>query len=253
MLTDILKLLMPDKCLVCGGVTLLGVPVCADCIGDFCSLFEGICPVCKESRRECVCGRGAFAQSGRFLFYYYTPVSKAVIASVKHRLDKNGADFVAELIYRSLKDGKNFDLVVYPPRSKKNVHKYGFDQAKEISSALASKLGIKASDALTRSKSAGEQKLLSASQRRKNAMGMFGADKVKLAGCKRALLFDDVYTTGATVKACVSALRAAGVREVVVFTAAYTPKTKPTPIRTAGAVKTSVGARTYNYKYKGMK
>ncbi|MFA7186350.1 MAG: hypothetical protein WC082_15725 [Victivallales bacterium] len=80
------KLIIPEKCLVCGDVTLLGVPVCKDCVGDFCALFNDKCPVCKRSRRECGCGKGDFVKSGRFLFYYYTPTSKAVISSIKHKL-----------------------------------------------------------------------------------------------------------------------------------------------------------------------
>lgn len=215
------KLIMPDKCMVCGDVTLLGAPVCAECMEKFCALFDESCPACKKERKECSCGKG-----GGFLFYYYTPVSKAVIAAVKHRLDRETADFIAELIYRSIKDDKKYDCVVYPPRTRRNIIKYGFDQAKEISSAIAAKLGVRAVSAIARNKQAQEQKLLSASQRIKNARGMFAADKEKLTGCRRVLLFDDVFTTGATVKACESALRAAGVREVRVFTIAFTPKSK---------------------------
>jgi ComF family protein len=215
------KLIMPDKCMICGDVTLLGAPVCAECMEKFCTLFDESCPVCKKERKERSCGKG-----GGFLFYYYTPVSKAVIAAVKHRLDRETADFIAELVYRSVKDDKKYDCIVYPPRTRKNIVKYGFDQAKEISSAIASKLCIKTVSAITRNKQAQEQKLLSASQRIKNARGMFTADREKLTGCRRVLLFDDVYTTGATVKACEYALRAAGVKEVRIFTIAFTPKSK---------------------------
>lgn len=222
---NILKLLLPDKCLLCRDVTLLDVPVCPDCMEDFCALFSSRCPVCRRARRKCACGGGEIVKRERFLFYYHTPASKATISTIKHDLDKNTADFVAELIFRSLKDSKKFDCIVYPPRTRQNIRKYGFDQARVISESLSKKLRIPAADAIKRIKKATEQKLLSATQRRKNVIGTFVADKNKLAGANRVLLIDDVYTTGATIKACEAVLRAAGVAEVVPFAIAFTPAT----------------------------
>ncbi|NLN55297.1 MAG: ComF family protein [Clostridiales bacterium] len=219
------RLFIPDRCIVCGDVTVLNVPLCKDCLGDFCELFQNKCPVCQRTRHNCVCG-GEFAKSGRFLFYYHTPVSKKVISVIKHNLDNNLADFIAELIYMSLKESKKFDCIVYPPRAKQSIKKYGFDQAGEIALSLGAKSGVKVIDAIKRKRKTAEQKLLSATQRRKNVMGMFESDKEKLSGKKRVLLIDDVYTTGATVKACEAALRKAGVKVVIPFTVAFTPVTR---------------------------
>lgn len=245
MLKGVLKLLFPDKCLVCGNVTISGIPVCSECAGAFSSLFANTCPACGKRRRECACGGGAFSQSGHFLFYYQSPASRAVISVIKHYLDSEGADFIAELVFQSLRDMKKFDAVVYPPRTEKNKFKYGYDQAECISLSIARKLGVEAKSALKRVRKAEEQKLLSASQRRKNMLGTFAADKKMLTGVRRVLLFDDVYTSGATTQACAAALRDAGVAEVVIFTVAYTPK--KTRKKAARRLGTTVAGRVYRY------
>lgn len=220
MVSRIIKLLFPEKCLICGGVTLEDIPLCANCIDKFFGLFYEDCPACGQPRDDCACG----GSGGEFLFYYSSPASKACIARVKRSLTKEAAAFMAELVCGSLSGRKSFDLVAYPPRSKKNVSKYGFDQAKEIAEHIAKNLGIKTTSAIKRRKGKTEQKLLSASQRRKNALGLFYADEKELGGVSSVLLFDDIYTTGATIKACEASLRRAGVKQVKTFTLAYTPR-----------------------------
>ncbi|MBO4501801.1 MAG: hypothetical protein J5760_06110, partial [Clostridia bacterium] len=66
-------------------------------------------------------------------------------------------------------------------------------------------------------------KLLSATQRRRNALGLYKADAEKLKDVSRVLLIDDVRTTGSTLNACAFALRKAGVKQITQFTLASTP------------------------------
>jgi ComF family protein len=93
----------------------------------------------------------------------------------------------------------------------------GFNQARD----LARHLGLPVVEALARIRRTPPQTELSAAERRKNLDGAFATTRHarRLAGAI-VILVDDVSTTGATLDACASALRDAGVNEVRALTAA---------------------------------
>jgi predicted amidophosphoribosyltransferase len=61
---------------------------------------------------------------------------------------------------------------------------------------------------------------MDATARRESVQGAFAARRPRLVKGERILLVDDVFTTGATVSACASALKAAGAQEVFALTVA---------------------------------
>jgi len=215
------KLLFPEKCLICGEVTLEKTPFCKNCLAVFTSLTAAECPVCGKQPRECTCTSGKSA----FLFFYSSPEAKRIILSLKHAPDKSAAEFFGGVI-ANYYEKRAFDAVVFPPRTKENVNKYGSDHVKAIAEAYSRRSGVPVRYALERTHRAAEQKLLSATQRRRNALGLFRADRAKLKNAKRVLLIDDVRTTGSTLASCETALRRAGVRQITRFTLANTPPAK---------------------------
>ncbi len=215
------RLIFPDRCLICGEVTRERVPFCKDCIKEFVPLLSAECPACGKAAHECRCGSG----TKDFLFYYSSPAAKKLIRSLKHTPDKNAWEFFGATAANYF-DKRRFDAVVFPPRTAKNIKKYGFDHVKQIALEYSRLSGVPLCCALERTHRAAEQKLLSATQRRRNALGLFKANAEKLAGAKRVLLIDDVRTTGSTLNACAHALRKAGVKQITQFTLAYTPPVK---------------------------
>lgn len=217
-LRSVEKLIFPDRCLLCGGITLERIPFCKTCIKDFTSLLASECPKCGKPPHDCRCTSGKSA----FLFFYSDANAKKIILSMKHSLCKSAAVFFGGVI-ANYYEKRAFDAVVFPPRTQKNKKKYGFDHVKAIAEAYSRISGVKVIYALSRARRAEEQKLLSATQRRKNALGLYKADAEKLKDISRVLLIDDVRTTGSTLNACAFALRKAGVKQITQFTLASTP------------------------------
>jgi predicted amidophosphoribosyltransferase len=75
-------------------------------------------------------------------------------------------------------------------------------------------------DVLRRVKKTESQFTLSARGRRRNLLGAFTVPDAAPVIGREVLLIDDIYTTGATARACASALRSAGARRVWVATLA---------------------------------
>jgi len=91
----------------------------------------------------------------------------------------------------------------------------GFDPAEEIALALAASTGLELNPCLRREQGPRQMG-------RPRATRLANAPQIHLAGppATRALLVDDVHTTGATLGACAEALRLGGCREVVALTLA---------------------------------
>lgn len=114
--------------------------------------------------------------------------------------------------------------VVPVPMGAKHLFSRGFNQAEELAFGFAKRRGIRLYFPLLRLPSGEEsQTRLSAGERWKNALQSYALKQAYALG-RRSLpshivLIDDVYTTGATVRACARCLKKApGVRYVAVLT-----------------------------------
>lgn len=118
----------------------------------------------------------------------------------------------------------NKAALVPVPISPQHLRKRGYNQAEEIALPLAKDLGLKIIQPLVRLDTGIEsQTHLSASARMKNALEAYAAKQEYAMGRKtlpeRLVIIDDVYTTGATVRACAAALKKLpGVQKVAVLT-----------------------------------
>ncbi len=221
-----LNLISPCRCMCCGfNVCKDELPVCVDCMKDFYDLLYSKCDVCGLVADDCTCNSG----SPVFLFWYRSRLSHKIIGNIKNNADIRYARFLAELLVgrHNLKHRLKYDCITYVPRRKKGIRIAGYDQAKLIAKEVSAILDIECIPTLKRFGKQ-EQKLLSASQRKKAIKNRYAVinENIMVEGepLRRVLLVDDIYTTGATIKGCSDLLRKAGVRQVVSLVMARTQR-----------------------------
>ena len=112
------------------------------------------------------------------------------------------------------------DVLVPVPLHPRRLRRRGFNQARVLADALARRTALAIVDCLVRSGPVGTQVGRGQAERRLGPEGAIGA---RASAPARALLVDDVATTGATLAACAAALRAAGTSEVAALAFARTP------------------------------
>ncbi len=111
------------------------------------------------------------------------------------------------------------DVVAAVPLHRKRLAARGFNQSAVIAKVVARAIGARwIPRVILRTRDTPSQGGLSAAARKENVAGAFVARR-SLGGAS-VLLVDDVWTTGATARACARALRRAGAASVSVWTLA---------------------------------
>ncbi len=167
-----------------------------------------------ERCRECAGRRLAFG-SARAAIVYRGPVRPLVRAWKEgglRPLSSLAAELVAERVPRPAAD-----LITYIPPDGDRSLRRGHHPAEGLARELGRRWEIELRPLLSRRRPIGRQTGLRREERRANVRGAFGC-RGSVRGT--VVLVDDVYTTGATVGAAATALRAAGAREIHVVTLA---------------------------------
>ena len=113
-----------------------------------------------------------------------------------------------------------YDALVPVPTTRRRLRQRGFNQAQLLAERLGEIWGMPVLPALSRRDEHAAQTKLSAENRRRNLEGCMEADSA-VRGL-RALVVDDVLTTGSTASEAARALLAAGAARVGLVTAAKT-------------------------------
>ena len=198
---NLLDLLFPKKCLECGKE---GKYICNDC-------YSRVSP----------CGMNG---SNYSIFKYEGVIRKAII-SLKYKFTTDLADELSETIHQRLMAKGQWlkkTTLVPIPLYKTRENWRGFNQSEVIGEKLAKAMNWKyVSDLLIRNKNTVPQVGLKGSARRNNLSGVFSVNPNYVLCTKYSvLLFDDVYTTGSTIKEAKKVLEFAGFKNIKSLTIA---------------------------------
>jgi ComF family protein len=246
-LDSLTSVIFPADCRVCGlplvGFTLL--PVCSSCWNDLPAQSGPLCTRCGEAVdaepeseagnlcRPCRVAPPDFDKAVAHGIY------QSKLRTLLHLLKYDGVESLAKPLGALLADqvlaipGLPADLLAVPvPLFRKKRRTRGFNQsdllARGMMSALRQRrpeIQIKLAPALlVRQRETQSQAGLDPHQRRANVRGAFFVPKPETIRGRNVVLVDDIYTTGATARACSAALRRAGAGSVWVATVARAQK-----------------------------
>jgi ComF family protein len=209
LLTRLLSLVAPPLCIACGAAARVQDPLCRSCRGELRWLGED---------QAVGTGVAAWAAVG------YEGPARAMVRALKFRgalrlVDSMAAQMAANAPPDLVAERSLVPVPLHPARRRRR----GFNQAEELARALARRLGLQVVDCLARS-GAGALATQVGLGREERLSGLEGSVRMRDGAPVplRALLVDDVVTTGATLAECARALTDAGVADVAAIAYART-------------------------------
>ncbi len=224
----ILEIIFPETCILCGSALLFNsscrIPLCYSCCESIHPISGRTCAVCGmpliSERKSCLrCRSRSFFFDNNVSLFEYECEIRELINAYKFRSERRLAGFFAcffaEAYFRFYKD-----LPVVPVPLRRNAKKKrGWDQVEEILRHCRRSYGIKTLKLLRR-KGNRQQKSLNYQERLDNLKSSIFLRNTMLHVPEKLVLFDDIFTTGATVSECARVLKKAGAEQVYVLTIA---------------------------------
>lgn len=216
--------LYPPTCLVCGDPGHRGRDLCLPCT----LAMPRNQPACRR------CGLGLATETAEFcgscskkppeydgtlaLFRYEEPV-RHLIHALKFGGNYAVARLFGQLLSEALSGQELPECLIPVPLHPHRYRERGFNQATEIARIVAGELGISLMlNHCVRQRATQPQSELTAKQRLRNLRKAFRI--VKPVNVAHVAILDDIVTTGATVNAMATALRANGVQRIDVWACA---------------------------------
>ena len=211
---ELVGLLVPPLCLACREPEFERAALCPTCRARLVALGASRCgrcgaPLGSPAARcgECRVRRLAFDRA--WAPFAYEGTARQLVAALKSRAHVEASRLIASEIASRAPPGLLGPLLVPVPAHAARRRCRGFNHATAIARALGRCAGVPVAELLVRRAPSAPQVGLERRARLANANGSV-ALRSGAAAPERALLVDDVYTTGATLDACAQALKRAG-------------------------------------------
>ncbi len=227
------NLVFPDDCRLCEQPlrNVSRVPVCPSCLALPKPIeAEFACQTCRtpfisphalDHNGQCpICRENTVNFDFAFAFGSYEGPLRKLIQLFKYGKVESLASPLSALLLRAIPREQNFDVIVAMPMHWRKRWERGFNQAELLARPVAKRYGLKLATNLRRKRYTPSQASLSEAARRQNVKGSFWVARPEEIAGKRVLLIDDVFTTGATLRAATAALKPAGAARVAALTLA---------------------------------
>ena len=223
--------LYPAQCRACEKqLGLESVPyMCNTCWHDIVTIKPPWCKICGIPNTEGLCDECATnpPRYGKLRsIAIYEAVLQQAIRLFKFEKRTTLAAHLAQLIVEHIPDDCNitdYDYILPVPIHKKRLRERGFNQSTLLAKGIAKATGVSVeTDALIRQKNTSPQSSLDRNARQTNIIGAFELLREEVVRGKNILIFDDVFTTGATVREAVKVLWNADPTEIDILTLART-------------------------------
>ena len=223
-MSGILDLIFPRKCLGCGRI---GSYFCADCLNFLSLKDEPICPMCGHfaigglTHPGC---RRLLGMDGLTAIFAYKGLIKKAIKKIKYRFVSDMAGDLIEAFLSFCGESKTFSsfvlekpILVPIPLHAKRLRWRGFNQSELLGKIIAENLGLDfAPNLLIRTKETQPQADLSKEARQRNIHGVFKVNSNSQLSIfhSQFIIFDDVWTSGATLREATKVLKRSGANKV---------------------------------------
>ena len=231
-LSPLLQLLYPSRCLGCQAPVESGELLCPACdtrlprhLPPYCQRCGGAVEGAWDATPTCgICRQTAWVFRRARSAYRFEGVIRDCLHRVKYqgyrRLGERLGDWLAAYA-ASILSAEDVDVVLPVPLAPARQADRGFNQAELLARPVAAALGRPLDQrSVVRRGHAPPQVGLTRSARQDNVRTAFTVRHPAAVAGHQILLIDDVFTTGATVDSASCALRAAGAASVEVLTLA---------------------------------
>lgn len=187
--------------------------ICLRC-GQEINTIDKYCDLCKQPKPYDV-ARACFVYEDKIV---------AIIRNLKFHNRKYLAKNIAYWLFELYKK-ENFDcdIIVPVPMTNERLKKRGYNHSTLIAKHLGELLNIPVDEQnLCKIKETKTQVGLGYKLRRKNLQGSFKTKDRTFFKDKKVLIIDDVFTTGATIECCATALKKGKAKSVFALTFAHT-------------------------------
>ena len=213
-LKGVRSLFFPEVCLCCGRRLSEGERcLCTFCRADLPQTGQWLCK--ENAVYELFADREPVAAASSFFFYEKDGRAARLVQSIKFRGQRRAGEELGRWYGRVLKEESSLyadaDVLIPLPLHPRRKRSRGYNQSECIARGMSGSMGI-AVDTFSvarRRYTRPQSRTAGRDERRLNVRDVFAVVRPERLEHKHIVLVDDVVTTGATLLACVSAIRRA--------------------------------------------